>query len=198
MIGASTGIDTPIGQELGDVELSELVSQLDTPRALYDVEVSGGHVWHLMLANRADDRPLDDEQWAQIVHDAMGRMGFEAEGRAPAPWVAIHHGASKGENDHVHVAVSLVREDGTRASIWRDRVKMSSLFRDTEQRYQLVQVDGRHGGGTLPAVDRADIEIAERLERPEPVRHTIARRASGGGCESRRGRVRAAPSWRRL
>ena len=46
-------------------------------------------------------------------------------------------------HDHVHVAVSLVREDGTKASIWRDRVRMSELCAESERRlgnFTLMQI----------------------------------------------------------
>jgi len=55
----------------------------------------------------------------------------------------VRHGRSTGGHDHVHVAVSLVREDGTKASIWRDRVRTSELCAETERRLGLTVVDGR-------------------------------------------------------
>ena len=33
--------------------------------------------------------------------------------------VAVRHGVSRAGNDHIHIAVNLVREDGTKASVWR-------------------------------------------------------------------------------
>ena len=41
------------------------------------------------------------------------QMGFtEASGKAPIRWVAIHHGVSTNGNDHIHIAATMVREDG--------------------------------------------------------------------------------------
>lgn len=46
-------------------------------------------------------------------------MGFidDKNGLADCAWLAVHHGSSKDGNDHVHIAVNLVREDGRRADI---------------------------------------------------------------------------------
>ncbi|MDQ2760156.1 MAG: hypothetical protein M3Y17_06905 [Actinomycetota bacterium] len=43
------------------------------------------------------------------------------EGKAACRWVALRHGISNAGNDHLHVVVPLVREDGTKASTWNDR-----------------------------------------------------------------------------
>ena len=69
----------------------------------------------------AEEGDLTDAQWAEIAQDFMDEMGFtEASGRAPAQWVAIRHGHSKAGNDHIHIAASMVRKDGTKWSSWRD------------------------------------------------------------------------------
>ena len=71
-------------------------------------------------------------------------MGFtEASGKAPCRWVAVRHGLSKNGNDHVHIAVSLVREDGTKAMTHNDYkraqedglrdIKESAARREEEQ-----------------------------------------------------------------
>ena len=95
-----------------------------------------------------------------MANEAMDRLGFsEASGKAPCPWVAVRHGRSAAGNDHVHIAVSLVREDGTKASIWRDRVRLSELCADLERRLGLTVVDGRQRGG-LPAPRRPEMEAS--------------------------------------
>ncbi|RCO08042.1 relaxase, partial [Bacilli bacterium] len=40
---------------------------------------------------------------------------------ADCAWLAVHHGQSKDGNDHIHIAVNLVREDGRRASIHQSK-----------------------------------------------------------------------------
>lgn len=50
-----------------------------------------------------------------IAQDFADRMGFsEASGKAARRWVAVCHCVSTNGNDHLHSAVSLVREDGTK------------------------------------------------------------------------------------
>ena len=184
VIAAADMVVVPMGTALSPEEVGELGRQLDAARALYGTEVADGHVWHLALSNPAGDRELSDPEWAGVVRDAINRLGFsEASGKAPCRWVAVRHGRSTGGHDHVHVAVSLVREDGTKASIWRDRVRMSELCAETERRLDLTVVDGRERGG-LPGAGRAEVEAAVRRGRPEPERQTLARLVRGAAVAS--------------
>lgn len=82
--------------------------------------MANGHkqadVWHCSLSLRAEEGALTDQQWGDIANDFVDAMGFtEASGKAECRWVAINHGTSENGNHHIHVAVSLVREDGTKA-----------------------------------------------------------------------------------
>ena len=68
----------------------------------------------------------------------MSRLGFEASGhRAACRWVAVRHGRSSAGNDHVHVVVDLVREDGKVARTANDFRQLSRLCADMEVRYGL-------------------------------------------------------------
>lgn len=170
VIAASTGIEVDHGRELTAKEQHELATQLDTPQALFGAEIHGGHVWHLSLTNHRDDGQLSDEQWAEAVGEVMGGLGFDDASKAPAPWVAIRHGISAGGNDHVHVAVSLVREDGSEARTWNDRPKVSAVCKELEERFQLTVVGGRHGPSDTRWPDREEFEAAQRDEsRPAPI-----------------------------
>ena len=107
-----------------------------------------------------------------------------ASGKPPCPWVAVRHGRSTAGNDHIHMAVSLVREDGTKASVWRDRVRLSELCGDVERRLGLTVVDGRQRGG-LPAPGRPETEASHRRGRPEAERTSLARLVRAAGVLSR-------------
>jgi hypothetical protein len=175
VIASSEVLTAPHGVELDWTEVRLLGRSLDLPRADHAKEMAGGHVWHLSLSNRANERPLTDEQWAEIATGAMDAMGFtEASGKAPCRWAAIGHGRSKAGNDHIHIAVSLVRENGTVASVWQDRVKMSRYCAEMERRYELTIVHQEPGVG-LPGVTRAEQERAQREGRVEPDRTALAR-----------------------
>jgi hypothetical protein len=172
---AGEGIEVRHGTSLSDVDVSDLGGQVEATKQLYGVEVADGHMWHLSLSNPAGDRELSDTEWAAVAKEAMDRLGFsEASGKAPCPWVAVRHGRSAAGNDHVHIAVSLVREDGTKASIWRDRVRLSELCGELERRLGLTVIDGRERGG-LPGLTRPEIVASARRGRPEAERATLAR-----------------------
>ncbi|MGH9089761.1 MAG: relaxase/mobilization nuclease domain-containing protein [Acidimicrobiales bacterium] len=185
VVASCDTVDVRCGVRLDREEVATLGRRLDAPRADFDRVVTGGHVWHLSLSNRADDRPLSDQQWAEIARGAMEAMGFtEASGKPPCRWVAVAHGPSAEGHEHIHLAVSLVREDGTVASNWRDRVKLSRYCAEVERRYGLISV--HQPGCGLPGVTRAEQERARREGRTEPDRTRLSRvvRAAAVAAES--------------
>jgi len=105
----------------GDAELDRdaalaIARHLDQPRTAFDTEVPGGHVWHCSLSLRPGTE-LSDETWGAIAGRFVSKMGFDDQDgtRAACRWVAVRHGLSQGGNDHVHLVVNLVREEGPRA-----------------------------------------------------------------------------------
>lgn len=133
-----------------DAELSEesgraIARHLDRPRKAFGVDVNGGHVWHCSLSLSAEEGKLTDEQWQAVADDFVRGMGFDDQegSRAPCRWVAVRHGVSKAGNDHVHIVVNLVREDGTKASTHRD-------FRRAQDVTRALEV--KHGLRTLESV----------------------------------------------
>jgi hypothetical protein len=199
VVADGTGIDVAVGKTFSDEQRRHLVDQLDGPYLVADTPVPGGHVWHLSLTNASDDRKLSDEEWADAVRTAMAALNFDdgkPDGRPPAPWVAIHHGLSAGGNDHVQVAVSLVREDGTRASIWRDRVKLSAVYAQLEERYGLSVVDGRTAGAKAGGDERGAGEGAADGRSRAGSGAPGAGGAGGGRSVAGRGRVRPQASVR--
>ncbi len=83
------------------------------------------NVWHCSLSVQPAEldalgvTELDDATWSAIAHDFMEGMGFEAQANcAGARWVAIHHGKSSGGNDHIHIAATRVRDDGSIVDLW--------------------------------------------------------------------------------
>ena len=122
-----------------------IAKELDRARSVLGIEIPGGHVWHCSLSLRAEEGDLTDAQWAEIAQDFMDEMGFtEASGRAPAQWVAIRHGHSKAGNDHIHIAASMVREDGTKWSSWRDFPRAQQAARELEKKYGLEELSATH------------------------------------------------------
>jgi len=174
VIGGDGIMQSLYGDELGLRDAARIAAYLDEPRTTYSVEMrtrthvqdpetgerletgwKNQHVWHASLSLPPGE-VLSEQQWEQVSREFMDGMAFTAEsGHAPARWVAIHHGASAGGNDHVHIAASMVREDGTQwAGRFRDWPAAQRVCRDLEERHGLTSVLGGQRG------------TAERGERP--------------------------------
>lgn len=131
------------------------------------------HVWHCSLSLRADEGQLSDEKWGEIADDFVRAMGFDDnEGtKAPCRWVAVRHGLSSDGNDHVHLAVSLVREDGTKASTHKDFYNAQQAARALEVVHGLERLESSLGGepgssrGFTPGEQRKAQEAAQTIAR---------------------------------
>jgi hypothetical protein len=156
-----------------DAALS-IAHQLDQAKNVLGVDVKGGHVWHCSLSLRAEEGDLTDQKWAEIANDFMDEMGFtEASGKAPVSWVAIRHGHSKAGNDHIHIAASMVREDGTKWSSHLDFKRAQESARSLEQKYGLEELSPVYAMRGLRPGER---EAAERRGAPEPERRSLGRK----------------------
>ena len=189
-----------------DAELSHQAAlqigwQLDLPRRAFgtrvtvaqkdreghNVGVKDAHVWHCSLSLRADEPALSDEQWAHIAEEFVAGMGFAdpASDEAPCRWVAVRHGQSKAGNDHVHVVVGLVREDGTKAKVWNDRPRAQQLAGELERKYGLQVLESREAGTGVRGQKPAEVEVVVRDELANTVRATAAASATEAEFVSR-------------
>lgn len=122
------------------------------------------HVWHCSLSLAPDHEPINDETWGVIANDFVEAMDFvvqDERGRdvkAPCRWVAVHHGTSVNGGDHIHLAVNLVRDDGTKASTSHDYRRASKAVAAIEAKYGLEQVAGREANLLV-----RDENVVERL-----------------------------------
>ena len=173
--------------ELGRNDALAIARHLDRPRKALGVEVPGGHVWHCSLSLRAEEGQLGDEKWQEIAERFMAKMGLDdAEGtKAPTRWVAVRHGVSEAGNDHVHVAVNLVREDGTKASIHNDRPRAQTACRELEIEFGLERLESAGQQRSSRGFDPAE-------------RQAAARRAARGAFENERRKGTEARSWPNL
>ncbi|MEU1121856.1 MULTISPECIES: relaxase/mobilization nuclease domain-containing protein [unclassified Streptomyces] len=161
----------------GPGELAHLAAELEAPRQLFGTEVKDGHVWHCSLSLAEDEGQLSDERWADVARRMVAGMDFEAVGdKAPCRWVAVHHGPSKNGNDHIHLVVNLVRNDGSAADIWQYKRRSQRVCGQIERDMGLRVVEGRASGRTLPGFKRGEKEAATRRGQPEPARMALARR----------------------
>ena len=150
--------------ELGRDSALAIARHLDRPRTAYDVDVKGGHVWHCSLSLRADEGALTDEQWGAIARDFITAMEFDDnEGtKAPCRWVAVRHGVSKNGNDHIHIAVNLVREDGTKASTHHDFRRAQTAARALEAKYGLEELESVRAERSTRGYNPAEREAQAR------------------------------------
>ncbi|WP_156393613.1 relaxase/mobilization nuclease domain-containing protein [Nocardioides sp. Root140] len=144
------------------------------------------HVWHCSLSLRASEGPLSDQKWDAVARDFMDKMGFtEAAGKAPCRWVAIHHGTSAAGNDHIHIAASMVREDGTRwEGRFRDFRTAQQVARELEVKHGLERVEGREQGTAARGEQRAETERAARSGATSTVPKELAHRIRSAAVAS--------------
>ncbi|MDV7136907.1 relaxase/mobilization nuclease domain-containing protein [Williamsia muralis] len=154
------------------------------------------NVWHCSLSLHTEEAPLSDEQWEKIAGRFMEMMELDVPGdpRPPVRWVAVRHGLSERGNDHIHIAASTVREDGTKANLWQDYTRTQKACRDLEVEFGLRVTTGRAAKLTEPGRSPAQEEIAARTGRRETAKATLARRvrAVAGAAESEAEFVRLA------
>jgi len=192
--------------ELSHVDALDIAKQLDAPRRVFGTEIlvpnylrdsdgrelrdshgkkvrdpidpsRDGNVWHCSLSLKATEGELSDVQWRAIAQDFMDRMEFTDEsGRSPARWVAVRHGVSAKGNDHIHIAASAVREDGTKVNLYRDYARASDAVNAIERKYGLAVVESRENGTGERAFHRAEQARAERTGCDELDRTLLARR----------------------
>jgi len=176
--------------ELNHESALQIGWQLDAPRRAFGTRVTtavkdreghntgvkDAHVWHCSLSLRSDEPVLSDEQWAHITEEFVAGMGFAdpTGDDAPCRWVAVRHGQSKAGNDHVHVVVGLVREDGTKAKVWNDRPNAQRLAGELERTYGLQVLESRGAGTGARGQKPAEVEVVVRDELAKTVRATAA------------------------
>lgn len=189
--------------ELGRDSALAIARHLDRPRVAYDVEVPGGHVWHCSLSLRADEGMLTDEKWAEIARDFVTAMEFDdnhngqTSTKAPCRWVAVRHGLSGNGNDHVHLALNLVREDGTKASVHNDFRRAQAAARALEVKHGLEPLESVQAERSTRGWNTAEREAQARARaqaKYERSQRTAGRPGASWGsldAADRRGRIAA-------
>lgn len=175
------GVDV---RDLDNSDARKLTDYLEQSIREQDSSPVGGAVWHCSLSVPASEGELSAEKWSEIAHDFMREMGFESDRLAVARWAAIRHGKSKDGNDHVHIAASIVREDGRFVDVFRDRIRAQKVARDLEAKHGLVLLADHNARQQEPALSRTEIEIARRNGDSEPTRRYLERCVRGAATAS--------------
>ncbi|MFS0695969.1 mobilization protein [Streptomyces nitrosporeus] len=88
----------------------QLAAQLDQPVNMLGDKAPATTVWHCPVRAAPEDPILTDVQWADIARRIVAAAGIAPEGDEEAcRWVAVRHA-----DDHIHIAATLVRQDGRR------------------------------------------------------------------------------------
>ncbi|MBX3196285.1 MAG: relaxase/mobilization nuclease domain-containing protein [Microbacteriaceae bacterium] len=162
-----------------------LAHHLDQPRQAFQVEVARGHVWHVSLSLRASEGIQTDEVWGAIARDFVTAMGFDNNpDAAPCRWAAVRHGLSANGNDHIHIAVNLVREDGTKASIHHDYSRAQQAARAIEQRFGLERLESRTTDMGMRGERPGEREVAARRGDGTPASIRLERTVRGVAASS--------------
>lgn len=146
VVAGSEDIEFRFGDiDLDHVQTRVLGRMLDSDEQNSSIAVKDGYVWHCSLSLSQVDGVLGDEQWRLIAHRFIKQMGFDDAGGAKPScrWTAIRHGLSgeTGEgNDHIHLAVNLIRPDGTKAWVYRDYIRAQETCRKLEREFGLEQI----------------------------------------------------------
>lgn len=162
--------------------------ELDTAMRVHRTKVKDGATWHCSLSLRADESILSDEQWGKIAAEFVHGMGFDGpDVDSPCKWVAVRHGLSKGRdgrpgNDHVHLAVNLVHEDGRPADVFRDYIRAQQLCRELERKHGLRPVAER--GRATRGLSRAELSRREARRATEPERRFLERAVRSVAAQS--------------
>lgn len=187
------------GEQLTTDDALDIANVLEQPRKLHDSQVNvpvrefdqeqdryvttdtkPGHVWHCSLSLRPEEGKLTTEQWGAIAEDFVGRMGFvDQDGAKSSRWAAIHHGQTKNGGDHIHIAVQMVREDGTKANVHNDFKRAQNVCSELEKDYGLDVVEARGQGRSVSADKPAERARAEREGRGQNHRDELRRRMRG-------------------
>lgn len=156
-----------IGQRGG---LAKLGRDIDAAMTGHEVDVDGGHVYHVALSvppadSNAADGFFGDALWRELAEEAVAHMGFgpDSDGTGGCRWVAVRHGLSTEGNDHVHLVINLVRGDGRIADTYRDWPRWRTWCNAVEERLDITR--------TAPAG-----EGRKATSRPELKRATTAGR----------------------
>ncbi|MFF4605859.1 relaxase/mobilization nuclease domain-containing protein [Streptomyces sp. NPDC001339] len=120
----------------------QLAAQLNQPVKMLGEKAPKYTVWHCPVRAAPEDPILTDAQWADIARRIVAAAGIAPEGDEEAcRWVAVRHA-----DDHIHIAATLVRQDGKRPRRDHDQRAVQREARKIEVDYGLRRL--KPGDGT--------------------------------------------------
>ncbi|MFV2179606.1 relaxase/mobilization nuclease domain-containing protein [Actinomadura sp. LOL_016] len=167
----------------GDRDFRHLLGVLTSPLDTLRHTPLASPVWQCSIRAAPTDRPLSDDEWADIAEEVMHQTGFAPRGDDQAcRWIAVRHA-----DDHIHLVAVLAREDGRNPSVHRDYFKVADACHTIEERYELTRT-APADRTAAPRPSRAETELADRKNWPEPprtaLRRHVATAAAGAETEN--------------
>ncbi|MFF4820742.1 relaxase/mobilization nuclease domain-containing protein [Kitasatospora sp. NPDC001309] len=148
--------------------VAKLANQLDQPVKALGKRAPDNKIWHCSLRTAPGDRHLDDAEWATIARRIVHATGIAPEGdTAACRWVAVRHA-----DDHIHIAATLVRQDGRLAALSFDKRKAQAEARLIEKEYGLRQLNPGDGTAAKNPTSQEQWK-AERTGRTETPRESL-------------------------
>ncbi|MFJ7275456.1 relaxase/mobilization nuclease domain-containing protein [Kitasatospora sp. NPDC098663] len=149
-------------------QVAKLANQLDQPVKALGKQAPATRIWHCSVRTAPGDRHFDDTEWATIARRIVHATGIAPEGdTAACRWVAVRHAP-----DHIHIAATLVRQDGRLAGLSFDRRKAQAEARLIEKEYGLRQLNPGDGTAAKNPTSQEHFK-AERTGRTETPRETL-------------------------
>lgn len=147
------------------VDVTRKVRQFDPETGAVSYKSMDANTFHVSLSLSPEEGELSDEKWAAIAHDYVDKMGFGPGPDGPGSrWAAVRHGLSKKSgNDHIHIAISVVREDGS---------KVNTAWSFKRSQRVAGQIERDHG---LRVLESRNMQVSTRGVTPaEQVRAAAA------------------------
>jgi hypothetical protein len=155
----------PARTDSGRRDVRPLARTLEAPLRFANIDPATKPVYHLAIAAAKDprtgrllDRPLSDEQWADVAAEYLHQIGLARRGDEQAVrWVAVRHA-----DDQIHVVATLARQDGRRVFPRNDHYRAREASLTVEARYDLIGTSPAGRTGSRPP-SRAETRKHEAL-----------------------------------
>ncbi|MGS0685522.1 relaxase/mobilization nuclease domain-containing protein [Nakamurella sp. GG22] len=157
----------------GRGQVEQIAEDLRAHQRVWGTAPKAGHVQHIVISLNPGDRPVTDAEWRTITEDYLTAQGITVPDKAAVRWVAVNHGRNAAGADHVHIALSLVRADGTKVNTWQDGPRSQRWATQAEQRYGLVPLDSRSANAAARGLTRGELAKARATGR-EPISRCLA------------------------
>ncbi|WP_367043939.1 mobilization protein [Streptomyces sp. Je 1-332] len=148
--------------------MAQLVAQLDQPVKMLGDKAPKDTVWHCPVRAAPEDPILTDAQWANIARRIVAAAGIAPDGDEDAcRWVAVRHA-----EDHIHIAATLVRQDGRRPERGYDQRAVQREARQIEVDYGLRRLKPGDGTGAKRPTSKEHFK-AKRLGQDAATRDVL-------------------------